>query len=66
MADALTKLKTDASLIQALEKAASHKPSAAEIFEQKVSFIYGSIKDDTGVTRERIKQILDERGATQQ
>lgn len=56
--DTLTDLKTKSSLLSALGNASTKKISAEEIREQRVSFIYGSIK--TGVTRSRIQEVLAE------
>lgn len=58
MGDAVTKIKTDSALLEALQRASSVKQTPDEIFQQRVSFIYGSMKPDSNVTRERIKQIL--------
>lgn len=58
MGDALENLKTDKSLLEALAKAVSLKPNSGEIFDQQVSFIYSSMKADSGVTRDRVKQLL--------
>lgn len=58
MGDALLQLKTDNSLIQALNRALTDKPSAEELLEQRVSFIYGALDADSGMTREAIKEIL--------
>lgn len=51
-------LKTDPQLLSRLERAAKCKPSSREIAEQRVSFVYGSMKDSSGVTRERVRQVL--------
>lgn len=60
MGDALLRLKTDSSLIEALEKASTEKPNAAELLEQRVSFVYGALDADSDMTRDAIKQILVE------
>jgi hypothetical protein len=49
-------LKTDQKLLDKL--AATHKPSPAEILEQRVSFAYSSVKPNSGVTREQVRQVL--------
>ena len=58
MGDALQQLKTSNSLIKALSKASADKPSAEELLEQRVSFIYGALDADSDMTREAIKEIL--------
>ena len=49
-------------LIRRLEEAAKHKMTADERRAQKVSFILSSSGDDTGLTKERIEEILDRQG----
>jgi len=51
-------LKTDEALLKALRAAAVHKMTAAEIREQKISFILGSLKSESGVTREKVIEAL--------
>lgn len=46
-------------LLQKLYEAAGHKMTADERRAQKVSFILSSAGDDTGLTRERIEEVLD-------
>ena len=53
-------IKTDEKLLQALKRAAGHKPTAAELKEQRVSFIFGSMKNSSNVTRSRIAELLKE------
>ena len=65
MGDAVERLKTNSALLKALEKASQAKPSSGELLEQRVSFIFGSIDSDGGVTRDKIKQMLVEQGAVQ-
>jgi hypothetical protein len=54
----LMELKTSSALINALKVASSKKQTAEEIRAQRVSFIYGSIDEKSGVTRSRIQEIL--------
>lgn len=60
MGDDIANLKTDKSLLDALGKAASHKLTAAEILEQRVSFVYSSVEREGNVTRQHIKQAIQE------
>jgi SpoU rRNA methylase family enzyme len=60
MGDAIVKLKTDNTLLEALERASAARLGPEELLEQRVSFIYGSINSDSDVTREQIKQMLVE------
>lgn len=49
-------LRTTQSLLNKLME--PHKPSPAEILEQRISFVYGSIKPSTGVTREQVRRVI--------
>ena len=51
--------KSSDELLRALADAAAHKMSAEERRAQKVSFILSSGGDDTGLTKERIEEVLD-------
>jgi len=53
-------LKTAPGLLAALHEAQARKQTSQEILEQRVSFVYGSLDDDNGVTRDRVRQILTE------
>ncbi|HLX29610.1 MAG TPA: hypothetical protein VKV24_14100 [Casimicrobiaceae bacterium] len=53
-------LKSDRSLIHALDEAKSQKMTAKQLKEQRVSFIYSSMDDGSGVTREGIRAVLDQ------
>lgn len=57
-------MKTDASLISALERAAKMGPSADEIAKQRVSFVYGALDADKkdSITKERIAHALEQDG----
>lgn len=54
----MPELKTDRSLLAALKKAEGHKLTPREIERQRVSFIMGSIKMTSGVTRERVQEVV--------
>ncbi len=54
----MTNLKTDKSLLRTLKQASKHPLSPKEVREQRVSFIMGAVKADSGVTRARIKEVL--------
>ncbi|KQU76799.1 MULTISPECIES: hypothetical protein [unclassified Rhizobacter] len=51
-------LKTRPELLSKLQQTVGRKPSAAEILEQRISFVFGSLKPDSGITREQVRQIL--------
>lgn len=67
MGDVFLQLKTDRSLIKALERASVEKPSEKELLEQRVSFIFGTLDADSDMTREAIRKILvQQRGRVEQ
>lgn len=49
-------VKTDPELLNKLSTA--HKPTPADILEQRVSFAYSSFKPNSGVTREHVRQVI--------
>lgn len=59
--DTMTSLQTDQTLIDRLKLAASVELTAEELQKQRISFILGSLKDDSTVTRSRIREVLAER-----
>lgn len=53
-------LLTNEKLLQAVSETKTIKPSANDIREQRVSFIFGCLRSsDKDVTRERINEVLD-------
>jgi len=54
----MTELKTSESLLDALRKASSRKITSEELHAQRVSFIMGSVKAESGITREQVQQVL--------
>lgn len=59
--DNLLLLKSSDEVLAALKSAAHSKQTAEQINEQRVSFIYGSIKEHGTITRAQIKDILSEK-----
>jgi hypothetical protein len=57
---AMNGLKTERSLLGALHRASTRTPTAEELRKQRVSFIMGSLKESSGVTRARVEQVLSE------
>lgn len=53
-------LETDKYLLEQLKVAALTKQSIPDIFEQRVSFVYGSLGRNNTTTKEQIRQILKE------
>lgn len=54
----MTNLQTDATLLRRLAEAATQILSAEEINQQRISFIMGSLKDNSTVTRAKISEVL--------
>jgi hypothetical protein len=56
----MTDLKTKESTLRALEKATRTPITPAEIRDQRLSFIMGSLDTDSPMTRAQVQQILAE------
>ena len=54
----MTNLRTDPALLRALRAAVGRELTADEVEQQRISFVIGSLKHDSGVTRPQIKTIL--------
>ena len=54
----MVELKTRESLLSALKWATAHPPTPEELGKQRESFIMGSLKESSGVTRSRIREVL--------
>jgi hypothetical protein len=54
------KMTTHPKLLEALFDAGRRKPTEHEIHQQRVSFIVGSMRENSPVTRERIEHVLAE------
>lgn len=57
MGDEIVRLKTDALLLQKLRE--TREPSAAEVKEQRVSFVFGSLDSESPMTREQVRQMVE-------
>ena len=51
-------LHTSESLLRALKVASERPLTAAELQRQRVSYILGILKDDSGITRARVEEVL--------
>ncbi|MFK4075903.1 hypothetical protein ACI2KX_19515 [Ectopseudomonas khazarica] len=64
MTKSFINIQTNAELLGALQGATRHKQTASELLEQRVSFVYGSMGQKSGVTREQVRKlILEQEGA---
>ena len=59
----VVEIRTDEALLRALTESSPRKPTAEEALEQRVSFVYGSMKSDSDLTREQVKKIIVEQEA---
>ena len=57
----MTEIQTDPRLLEAILNAAKRGLSAADLTEQRVSFILGSLGKDSTITREQVEKILASR-----
>lgn len=55
----MTNFKTDPQLLEALKEAAGRKLTAAQMRAQKISFILGTLSEDSTITRENVEAELD-------
>ncbi len=56
----LETVRGDPEVLKALEKASARQMTAEERRQQKVSFIVGTMGDDSTITREKVEKILAE------
>jgi hypothetical protein len=54
----MSELKTSESLLRRLRAGATTTLTADEIYKQRVSFIVGTLKKSSGVTDDRIRDVL--------
>ena len=50
-----TEMKTDATLLERLQRAASKPITKSELERQRVSFVYGNLPRDSTVTKDRVE-----------
>ena len=64
--DAVLAMKTNAKLQAAINGVSHKKLSPGEVLEQRVSFVFGSMDEKNGVTKEHVRQvILNQVGSTE-
>lgn len=63
---AIDALRTEPKTLAALRKAAETKTSPDELYKQRISFVYGNVNSDSGITRAKIESVLHSQiGATE-
>ena len=55
-------LKTREDLLAALVEISGTKQTTKEMYEQRVSFILGSVDKESGVTRPLVEEVLEQEG----
>lgn len=58
MADAVLSLRGDQKVLDSLRAAAKRKQTPAELFDQRVSFVYSAMSEKSGVSREQVRQMV--------
>ncbi len=63
--DAVLAMKDTPALKSAILRAASRKPSNDELLAQRVSFVFASVSEKSGVTKDQVrKAVLDQTAGT--
>ena len=60
MVNLIPALKTDAALLKALQDTPARQLTAGELFEQRVSFVYGFVDSKSDITRDRVRQVISD------
>jgi hypothetical protein len=61
MIDSISAMKTNQGLLDAV-RAAPQRLSPHEIFEQKASFVYGSLDRNNNMTKEQVRRVIRAQG----
>jgi len=56
--DSVLSMKTSAGLLDKVRRAAARKLSPNELMEQRVSFVFGSMDSDNGVTKDKVRKVI--------
>lgn len=51
-------VRTSPELLAKIRSSPIKKSTSSELLEQRVSFVFGSMAKDSGVTRERVRQVI--------
>lgn len=54
----MTDLRTDEKLLEKLRSSSNQKLTEDELYKQRVSFIMGSLSDNSTVTRAQVTKVL--------
>ena len=58
MTDSVLSLRSDQRVLDSLRAAAQQRQTPAEVFEQRVSFVYSAMSEKSGVSREQVRQLV--------
>ena len=56
--DSVLAMKTNSGLLDVIKRVSSRHMTSRELIDQRVSFVYGSMDEKNGVTREKIRQVI--------
>lgn len=56
----MTDIRTNAKLLKALKSVPNRKLTEDELYKQRISFIMGSLSDDSTVTRAQVTKVLSD------
>jgi hypothetical protein len=62
--ESMPELKTDPALLEALERQSNRRPSRDQLESQRISFIMGSLSEESDLTREEVQSVLEAPGGT--
>lgn len=57
----MTEVRTDPRLLEVLREAAGRSMTAAEVREQRISFVMSAMSEGSEVSRAEVGRIIDER-----
>ena len=56
--DSVLTMKDGAGVKDALKRAVLQKQTSAELLAQRVSFVFASVSEKSGVTKERVRKVI--------
>lgn len=56
--DAVLTMRDSEALKVALKRAGQKKPSAEEMLAQRVSFVFASVSEKSGVTKDQVRKVI--------
>jgi hypothetical protein len=59
----MTSIRTNETVLRALERASSYRLTAAEELQQRLSFVMAALPSENNMTREQVQEVLEHRGS---